>query len=248
MSAAEPYTYVGEELDLFRHAHNWKTYFGRRLQPYLGGDVLEVGAGIGATTRVLCRGSVTSWTCLEPDTALARRLAEVLADSSELAVQPEVVVDALSGWCDERRFDVVLYIDVLEHIADDGAELAAAARRLRPGGRIVVLAPAHQFLFSPFDRSIGHYRRYDRSMFHRLQPVGCELIRAFYLDSCGLLASLGNRLFLRSGMPTVRQIRFWDRVLVRASRVVDPLCGYQMGKSVVGVWRRAPAEPRREVR
>jgi protein-L-isoaspartate O-methyltransferase len=60
-------TYVGTELELFCDANNWKAYFRDLLAPYPGGDVLEVGAGVGATTRVLCDGLQTSWLALEPD-------------------------------------------------------------------------------------------------------------------------------------------------------------------------------------
>ena len=62
---------------------------------------------------------------------------------------------------DAAPFDTILYVDVLEHIADDAAELARARRLLTPEGNLVVLAPAHQSLFSPFDAAVGHYRRYD---------------------------------------------------------------------------------------
>ena len=60
----------------------------------------------------------------------------------------------------------------------------------------------------------------------------------FYLDAVGLLASLCNRLLLRQQMPTSRQIQVWDRFLVPLSRWVDPLLGYRLGKSIVGVWRK----------
>ncbi|MGB9626595.1 MAG: hypothetical protein ACPMAQ_17205, partial [Phycisphaerae bacterium] len=58
-----------------------------------------------------------------------------------------------------------------------------------------------------------------------------------YLDSVGCLASMANRLLLRQGMPTRRQIRLWDAVFVSMSRVADPLLGYRLGKTIVGVWR-----------
>lgn len=237
MVGDEQYTYEGRELELFRRAKNWKAYFARRLRHYVHGDVLEVGAGLGATTEVFCRGAVRSWTCLEPDPELARRLGEQVGAGSGLALAPAVVVGTLADLPVADRFDTVLYIDVLEHIEDDNTEVAIAARRLRPGGVLVVLAPAHPFLFSPFDKAIGHYRRYNRSMLRRLTTPGCRLVRAFYLDSCGLLASLGNRLLLSSSMPTPRQIAFWDGILVPASTVVDLLTGYQIGKTVVGVWK-----------
>ena len=137
-------------------------------------------------------------------------------------------------------FDSILYIDVLEHIEDDRGELSRAAALLRPRGFLVVLSPAHPRLFSEFDAAIGHHRRYTRSTLAAAAPEGLELVRLVYLDSVGLLASLGNRLLLRESMPTPRQIALWDRVMVRLSTRLDPILRHRLGKSVLGVWRRPP--------
>jgi len=48
---------------------------------------------------------------------------------------------------------------------------------------------------------------------------------------------------LQQSMPTPHQIRLWDRFLVPPSRVVDPLLGYRVGKTILGVWRRPDARP-----
>ena len=126
----------------------------------------------------------------------------------------------------------------IEHIELDAEELRVAATRLSPAGAVVVLSPAHQWLYTPFDKAIGHFRRYSRTTLAGLSPPGLELVRLRYLDSVGLLASLSNALLLRQAMPTMRQVAFWDRVLVPVSTVVDPLSGYRLGKSVLAVWRR----------
>ncbi len=62
--------------------------------------------------------------------------------------------------------------------------------------------------------------------------------RLRYLDSIGILASLGNQLFLRRSIPTPGQISLWDGVMVRLSRLVDPLLLYSVGKSVLAVWQK----------
>lgn len=232
--------YPGGELELFSAATTWKGYFGRRVARYLGRDVLEVGAGLGGTTRVLCRGDHRHWCCLEPDKALAARLGESIA-SGDLPACCEVRVGTIDDLGPAESFDTILYIDVLEHIEDDRAELARASARLRPGGHVVALSPAHQWLYTPFDRAIGHHRRYSRQGFGALAGVGLERVRLDYLDSAGLLASLANKLILKSAMPGPSQIAFWDRVLVRVSKLADPLLGYSAGKSVLAVWRRPPA-------
>lgn len=231
------FKYVGTELELFAGAARWKRYVRRRIAPYLGAEVLEVGAGLGGSTRVLCGEAQRRWVGLEPDAGLAARLSDEVR-SRRLPACCEVVVGTLDALPPGAAFDSVVYLDVLEHIEDDRGELARAGRLLRPGGHLIVLSPAHPWLFTPFDRAIGHHRRYTRASLGALQPPGFEPVRLDCLDSAGLLASLGNRLLLGQSMPTPRQIAFWDRILVCLSTRLDPLLGYRLGKSVLGIWRR----------
>jgi 2-polyprenyl-3-methyl-5-hydroxy-6-metoxy-1,4-benzoquinol methylase len=233
----EPNVYQGSELELFRKARNWKAYFARELRRYISGRVVEVGAGLGATTAVLCGPEVSEWLCLEPDPSMVQTVA-ALIDEGSLPRVCRSKCGTAADLEDGERFDAALYIDVLEHIEDDAAELARISNHLNPGGRIVVLSPAHQWLFSPFDAAIGHFRRYRRSDAVRLTPYGAHLERANYLDSCGLALSLANKLLLRSAMPTQRQILIWDRFVIPLSRLLDPLLMRALGKTVVFVWRK----------
>jgi SAM-dependent methyltransferase len=235
------YQYVGSELDLFAKASNWKAHFRAQIKPFLGKRVLEVGAGFGGTTRVLAQGEHESWICLEPDPALVRTFEASLA-KGELPSFCQAVCGTLADVPTTERFDSILYIDVLEHIEDDACEVGNASSRLVAGGHLVVLCPAHPKLFTPFDKAIGHFRRYNKRMMRRFTSRELEPRRLRYLDSAGLLASLGNALFLRQSIPSERQIRFWDRRLVPISRCSDPLSGYLFGKSILGVWRRRSAD------
>ena len=227
----EALEYVGTELDLFAHARNWKAYWISRVLPFVGGDVLEVGAGLGANTAALQSPSVRSWTCLEPDPALCARLRETAS-----ALPGCSVLGGTIGAVGDRLFDTILYVDVLEHVEEDRRETAAAAARLKAGGRLIVLSPAHQFLYSPFDRAIGHFRRYDAASLRACRPEGCAETRLEYLDSAGMLLSLANRALLRQSMPTLAQIRTWDRLVVPVSRVADPLLLRRVGKSILAAW------------
>ena len=233
----EAYVYPGDELDLFAHAHNWKRYWVSRLPRVLKGDVLEVGAGIASNTSMLLRPEVRTWSCLEPDRALLERLTMRLAADPGLG-RCRAVSGTVAALDPALRFDAILYIDVLEHIEDDREELRQAAAHLASGGSLIVLAPAHDWLYTEFDRAIGHCRRYSKRSLARISPPGLTLRSLFYLDSVGLLASASNRLFLKSAMPSLGQIRFWDRAIVPASIVLDRLTAYTLGKSVVAVWER----------
>ncbi len=228
--------YQGRELESFALARNWKAYVQKALGPYLTGDVAEVGAGLGETTRALRPGSLArSWACIEPDPAMATAIARAAA-AGDLGAGVTSHCATLAQLPADASFDSVVYVDVLEHIEDDRGELRLAAERLRPGGRIVVLSPAFPFLYSEFDRAIGHYRRYTRRMLRAIAPPGLAEIDSRYLDGAGLLASAANRLLLRQAMPSKAQVLTWDRLMVPASRLLDPLILHAFGRSVVMVW------------
>lgn len=230
-------TYGGGELELFARAHNWKAYLREEIRPFLRGDVLEVGAGIGATTRALADAAARTWLCLEPDPELAEQLgASVRGAPTPPALR--VLTGSVADLPRDPAFDAALYIDVLEHIEADAAELASVAARLRGGGHLVVLSPAHQFLMSDFDRAIGHHRRYDATSLAAIAPAGLSLARMRYLDCVGILASLSSPLLLRESYPTERQIGFWDRRMVPLSRRLDRWLAYRVGKSILAVWRK----------
>jgi len=229
--------YQGTELELFATAKNWKSYVAASLRPYISGRVLDVGAGIGGNIRYLANATVTQWTALEPDARLAATIEETLGTDQPPPVDCTVINGTIEDIAPRTTFDTILYMDVLEHIADDQREVAAAARLLAPGGCLVVLAPAHQYLFSPFDTAVGHHRRYSLPALRALTPVNARTELCRLMDSVGFLASLANRAILRQSDPTERQIRIWDRLMVRASRLLDPVAGYEIGKSALMVWR-----------
>lgn len=229
--------YSGTELKLFSKAYNWKAYYSSTIRPFIKGNILEVGAGIGSTTKFLCQSNYSSWTCLEPDSLLANEISSSIIDGS-IPQNCTVKTGTIKDLDPDEMFETIIYIDVLEHIKDDRSEVRYAAQRLKRDGNLIVLAPAHQKLFTPFDESIGHYRRYNKTSLSALTVNSLELRRICYLDSVGLIASLGNYIFLKSQMPTEGQIMIWDRIMVPMSKLLDGLIRYSIGKSVLGIWKK----------
>lgn len=230
---------MGTELHLFAHATTWKAYWTSFIREYLSGDVLEVGAGIGTNTLLLQSPEQNRWVCVEPDRELLPAL-EVSLERMPKHASREIVVGTTRDLPERDKYDAILYIDVIEHIENDRAELDAVCKRLKPHGKLIILAPAHNWLFSPFDAAIGHYRRYNKPMMRKVIPDGLKPTFLHYLDSVGMLASLANRLLLRTPTPSPQQIQLWDKTLVPLSKVLDPLLGYRLGKSVLGVWEMEP--------
>lgn len=229
--------YIGNELELFGHAHNWKNYYRKHLSPFIHGDVLEVGAGIGETTAHLYNETVKRWLCLEPDAALSDKIAQKISNK-ELSEKCELLVGTTLDLPAAVKYDTIIYIDVIEHIEKDAEEIQRAEKLLKPGGHLIILVPAHQYLYSPFDKAIGHFRRYNKQKLRAVIPLGLKNNKLFYLDCLGLLASLTNKWFLKTEYPTIQQVKFWDRMIVPVSKLIDPLIGFSTGKSLIGVWQK----------
>jgi 2-polyprenyl-3-methyl-5-hydroxy-6-metoxy-1,4-benzoquinol methylase len=230
--------YIGNELELFQYAVNWKKYFGTYLKPYLKGEVCEVGAGLGGTTKVLLNEKVNRWLAIEPDKHLASEIHQKInevADQSKV----EVVCGTLADVGSEVLFDAIIYIDVMEHIEFDRQEFEYAAKHLKKGGKLIILVPAFNFLYNSFDKAIGHFRRYDKPMLQALNagnvltPVSMK-----YFDSMGFFASVANKLFIKRSDITRANVDMWDHFLIPVSRVIDPLIFRAFGKTLIGIWEK----------
>jgi len=226
--------YLGKELELFQHATNWKAYFASTIHPYVRGNVLEVGAGLGANTRFLVTRATSSWTFIEPDKKLADKIDGY---TTELTISKRIItgtIDAIK--C--GKFDTVIYIDVLEHIDRSAEEIRKIHNLLVGGGHLILLVPAFQFLYNEFDSQIGHFRRYNKLLLRNEVNSVLSEKRLFYLDSVGFFASLANKMLIRQAMINSFQIKFWDNYLIRLSKFTDIIFFHQFGKSLVGVFEK----------
>ncbi|MFL6305028.1 MAG: glycosyltransferase [Candidatus Sulfotelmatobacter sp.] len=139
-------------------ARRFSLWMGDVLRPYVGDRVLEVGAGIGnLSSQFLPRdfyvASDVNPHYLEYLSAFAQgkpylHVLRIDAGSS----------DDFVGL--EEQFDTVVMINVLEHVPDPAVALANVRSALQPGGRAVILVPAHPRLFGTLDEVLEHRERY----------------------------------------------------------------------------------------
>ncbi|MEO0403261.1 MAG: class I SAM-dependent methyltransferase [Bacteroidota bacterium] len=228
--------YVGGELELFKDATNWKSYVAKHLGPFVKGDVLEVGAGIGVNASYLAKNA-QSYTFLEPDAELAGQINDL---NKDLSVSKAVIVGTSEDLSQDASYDTIIYYDVLEHIEQSNEELRRISKHLKPGGNILIVVPAYPSLYNEFDKAVGHFRRYNRLLmkadFEGIEDL--DIHKMFYLDSLGVVASWVNKWFLKQSVPSLKQVHFWDRVIVSFSKILDPIVGKSFGKSLLCVGER----------
>lgn len=169
----------------------------RRIAPLTdGAGVLEAGCGTGGNLAMLEDfGRVSAF---EPDAGareLARRKSGVQVSEGRLPTDVPF---------EGESFDLVVALDVLEHIDDDLAGLRALRDRLRPGGWMVITVPAFSFLWSHHDVVHHHKRRYRKKELTRLaRQTGLSLVTATYFNTL---------LF-----PVIAAVRFVKNLLRRES-------------------------------
>lgn len=214
-------------------ATNYADWLCALIAPFLGQRVLEVGAGHGTLTDRLARGRTVTATDVSP--RCVALLQERYARSENVTVVAAHVDDAPSL----GRFDAVVLVNVLEHIADDARALRSLAEALAPGGHLVVLVPALQSLYSAFDRRIGHHRRYERDELRALATAtGLEVVEMRYVNLVGALAWWVLATALRL-TPTRRWAALtFDRLFVPVVRRVERRWPPPFGQSLLCVARR----------
>jgi SAM-dependent methyltransferase len=184
---------VERHVDGARPRHPWETaraeFFLRVLEgaglPAVGGRVLDVGSGDGWFAGLLADAAGLTVTCW--DTGYADHAPPVHPRLRCTAVEPE------------GRFDLVMAMDVAEHVEDDRAFVGAlVGRQLAPGGHLLLAVPAWPALFSEHDRFLRHVRRYTPAAGRALlEGAGLEVVRAGGLFHSILLPRAAQALLER---------------------------------------------------
>lgn len=127
---------------------------GRKIALPADARILEIGCGTGHNLAML--GAFGRVDAIEVDGAArdiaSRRLGRAVMNAP---------LPALTG-VEDGAYDLVAILDVLEHVEEDRAALEGMARKLKPGGRILVTVPAHPWMWSAHDVVNHHKRRYTR--------------------------------------------------------------------------------------
>ncbi|QNA86054.1 class I SAM-dependent methyltransferase [Sphingomonas sp. So64.6b] len=138
--------------------------------------ILEIGCGTGHNLPMLASfGTVEA---IEIDPA-ARDIAS-LRLGREVSAAPLPILPGV----ERGAYDLIAVLDVVEHIEDDIAALKAMATCLKPGGKILITVPAHQWLWSAHDVVNHHHRRYSKAtLTAAIRKAGLEPRKLGYFNS-----------------------------------------------------------------
>ena len=219
--------YPGKELEMFDKAHFWRKYLHLVTKKFIGKKILEVGAGVGSFTKIYIKENVNT-TLSEIDNVNY----EILKKKFDLQKNVKVENKFIDQF--NETFDTILYLSVLEHIENDKKEILNALEKLEDKGHLIICVPAHNYMYSNFDKEIGHFRRYEMNFFDTLNLKNANIKTSFFIDAFGhLLYFLNKLLFSKEVYPSKLKVFIWDKIFIPITYIIDFLSFYKFGKNIL---------------
>lgn len=228
--------YFGKDLEAMQFARRYHRWIIDEIRPFFGKNVAEVGAGCGNLSQFLLEESIDSLTAFEPSSNMFDLLEKKLRSESRATLINDFFgsrnIDSGDG------YDSVVYINVMEHIEDDQGEIGRAFDSLKPGGHLIIYVPALAWLYSDFDRAIGHFRRYHKSeLFRLVSDQGFDVVQAKYFDSLGIIPWYLNAVLLGRSINS-KSVALYDRLAIPMLSRVERYLPPWIGKNLLVVGRK----------
>jgi SAM-dependent methyltransferase len=218
-----------------RAAPRYNAWQFRRIAPFLGRRICEVGCGIGNMSALLAGHAPDRLVLTDTDPYYRDVVRARFAGRPEIGVEELTLPDpGAARRFREHALDTVVALNVVEHIPEDVEALRCIRDMLAPGGRAVVLVPALPALYGSLDRELGHARRYRRrGLRAAMARAGLRVTHDFYFNLVGTVGWLWNARVRPVPRLPLRQVRWFD-ALVPALRAED-LVPLPIGQSLIAV-------------
>lgn len=169
-------------------------------------DILDFGAGSGVNLKMLSKyGKVNIY---EPHKETKNFLKKKYKDKKKFNILNRF---------NDKKFDLIILADVLEHLKNDKKELIKLKRCLNKKGFILITVPAYKFLFSKKDKVLGHYRRYNKVEIKRLFK-NFNLAKLTYFNFILFLPLSISIIILK-----ILRINFIDEVEKMPNKIINKL-------------------------
>ena len=240
LAPTEGFAYPGRELEAMDGAANYHRWILGIFKPFLGRHLVEVGAGLGSLSElILAEHHCQTLALVEPSkdmyeglVAKAKRLSTATRLDTYHGAFPEVAPLIKA----REAPDSIIYVNVLEHIAEDEAELETIRNTLVDRGRAFLFVPALPWLYGAFDERVGHLRRYKKQeLEEKLRRTGFKTVVSTYFDLPGVAPWWLKYRLLKSTSMEPGGVKLYDRFIVPTARRLESIISPPIGKNVVVV-------------
>jgi SAM-dependent methyltransferase len=228
-------TYIGKDLEAMSFAKNYSKWIIDLFRPFIGKNVAEVGAGTGNLTQLLSEQEIISKiTAFEPSV----KMHDYLIKNTNNIKKVSPVNSTFSDKYSKQKFDSIFYINVLEHIEDDVTEVGLMHDSLNNNGHACIFVPALSWLYSDFDKSIGHFRRYHKDQLINLfDSNGFEVVTVKYVDMLGIIPWYLNFVLMKRTLDQ-NTTRIYDQIAIPIIRFIEKTIPSPIGKNLLLVGKK----------
>jgi SAM-dependent methyltransferase len=199
-------------LSLLENATAYNQWICEKIRPYLKGNVLEVGCGIGNLTGFLLKNHKVIVS--DMNDSYLKMVEKKYGQSPNLQGMLLWDIEGDPPTNVNMPIDTILCSNVLEHIKEDEAALKKYLHLLPEGGRLILLVPALKFLYNALDKELGHFRRYNRSeLTQKLTRNGFRICSSKYFNFFSLWGWFINGTLLRRRILPAKQVGLFNKMV-----------------------------------
>jgi 16S rRNA A1518/A1519 N6-dimethyltransferase RsmA/KsgA/DIM1 with predicted DNA glycosylase/AP lyase activity len=229
--------YFGKDLEDLKAARNYYKWIISIFKPYLGETIAEIGAGSGNFTSFLSKEKIKSIFAFEPSDNMYPLLSDKFKKDNRVTTINTYFKEKYQEFL--NFFDSLLYVNVLEHIEEDKKQLSYAYKTIKQNGYILIFAPALSFLYSEFDRRIGHFRRYCKTgLINIVRENGFSIENIRYFDLAGIIPWYISFVLLKKVTTNKANISLYDKLVVPPMRLLETLIPAPTGKNLLLIGKK----------
>ena len=232
----------GEDtLNTISLASNLNSWMYNSIKPFCHGKILEIGSGVGNISEYFLNDNSSILLTDIRERYCKSLLGKFAHSNSLLGVETMNLVDVDFDNKFSKHFesyDTVFALNVVEHIFDDQLAVSNCYKLLKPGGQLIILVPAYQWLFNDFDKELEHYRRYTRKQLESLFLASHFIVmHSQYFNAAGIAGWFVSGKIQHHRIIPVGQIRLYDK-LVFIFKFFDKLVFNSFGLSVITIGKK----------
>lgn len=222
-------------------ANHFNRWMYNTIKPYCKGNILEIGSGLGNISEFFFQDQANIYLSDIRESYCEALRKRFTGCSTLLGIETINLVDP--GFDAKfvnhfSSFDTVFALNVVEHIFDDHAATANCYKLLKPGGHLIILVPAYQWLYNNFDKDLEHYRRYSRRGLESLLLSGdFGICHSQYYNAAGIAGWFVSGKIQHHRIIPAGQIRLFNK-LVHFFKLIDKLILNSFGLSVIAVGKK----------
>jgi 2-polyprenyl-3-methyl-5-hydroxy-6-metoxy-1,4-benzoquinol methylase len=232
------FDFEGEEnLRAIAEADKFNEWMYQQVVPHCKGRILEIGSGIGNISYFFDRDG------MDIDLSdIREQYRSYLKKSFEkrAVLDMDIVADGFVEMHGDKlgTYDAVFALNVVEHIKDDKLAIMNMIKLLKPGGKIIILVPAYQWLYNGFDVALEHFKRYTKSRLLGIFPTtGAKLIRSWYFNFAGIFGWFLVGSVMKKKLIPESNMKLYN-VLTPIFKIADKVVLNKMGLSVIAVYQK----------